>query len=106
MSATMEKNSPHCVSSISSLRMLCTLVKPTKGRNSAAARSPVTAASFRARTNGAWGSRAGAADVISDLLDVRPAEDTLRQEDQGADEDAENRDVLVVDGEIGRPHNL
>src|SRR5215207_9409661 len=102
----MEKNTAHCVSSTSVLRMLCTLVKPTKGRNKAAARSPVTAASFSARATGAWGARAGASDDMSDLLDVRPAEDALRQEDQGDSKNGKYRDVLIVDRKIRRPHGL
>src|SRR5258708_17418570 len=46
------------------------------------------------------------AACISDLLDIRPAEQALRQEDQGDGEHGEGGDVLVVDGEVGRPEGF
>src|SRR5687767_14536196 len=80
MIATKEKNSPQRVSSNSVACMLCTVVNATIGRNSAAARAAVTAASFSARMTWAW--RAGASAAISHLFDVGLAEQALRQEDQ------------------------
>src|SRR4051794_34358358 len=104
--ATMIKNRPQWVSSWSVLRMLGSEEKAMSGRKTAAARSPVTTASFRARVTAAWVAPTGASATISHLLDVRPAEEALRQEDQGDGKDGEDRDVLVVDGEIGRPHGF
>src|ERR1700724_3195238 len=46
------------------------------------------------------------AACISDLLDIRPAEQALRQEDQGDGQHREGGDVLVVDGKMGRPEGL
>src|SRR5580658_9067994 len=46
------------------------------------------------------------AACISDLLDIRPAEQALRQEDQGDGEHGEGGDVLVVDGKVSRPEGL
>src|SRR5580700_1898078 len=43
---------------------------------------------------------------ISDLLDIRPAEQALRQEDQGNRQHREGGDIFVVDGEVGRPEGL
>src|SRR5674536_261436 len=48
----------------------------------------------------------GAPSPISHLLDIRPAEQALRQEDQCDGEHGKGGDVLVVDGKIGRPHGL
>ena len=42
----------------------------------------------------------------SDLLDLGPAEQARRHEDQDDGEDREGGDVLVLDGEIGRPEGL
>src|SRR5436190_23838586 len=94
MPTTKMKNSCQRASSTSTFCMLCTVVNAIIGRNSAAASRPVIAASFSARMTGAWDTRAGATDVMSDLLDVRPAQDALRHEDQGDGENRENRDVL------------
>src|SRR3977135_4195638 len=107
MIATKVSSSGRRVSSSSSLRMFCTVLKPISGRNSAKVMSAVSAASLSARptsTRGAVDADAGAA--ISDFLHFRPAEQALRQEDQRDREDREGRDVLVVDREIGRPHGL
>src|ERR671910_3249842 len=100
-SATTVKNNPQRVSSISSLRMLCTVVKATSGRNSPTASSPVSAASFSARITRDWDARADGSAGISHLFDVRLAEKTLRQENQRDGQQGENGDILVVDREVG-----
>src|SRR4051794_30397440 len=52
------------------------------------------------------GGVAAASTAASDLLDLGPAEDAGRHEDEGDGEDREGRDVLVLDREISRPHGL
>src|SRR3989440_5212509 len=111
MIATIATSSGRRVSSSSSLRMFCTVLKPISGSSSAKAISAVNAASFRARTTfgrAAVSGRAvsGAATAMSHLLHFRPPEQTLRQEDRRDGEDRERRDVLVVDREISRPHGF
>src|SRR5918994_6629204 len=44
--------------------------------------------------------------IRSDLFDFWPAEDAGRQEDQHDGQDRKGCDILVVDGEIRRPHAL
>src|SRR3982751_4041361 len=68
----------------------------------AAATRTVRAASFSmpVSTLGRRGS------IVSDLLDLRFAEEAGRSEDQDQHEDGERRDVLVLAREIRRPENL
>src|SRR5215470_10918695 len=48
----------------------------------------------------------GASTSMSDLFDIRAAEQTLWQEDQGDCQNGKGSYVLVVDRKIGRPHGL
>src|ERR1019366_472162 len=106
--ATIENSSGQRVVRTSSLRMSCAVSKPISGRNSPKASKAVTPASRSARATSTRRSSAPscAPPGISHLLDIRPAEQALRQEDQGDGEHGEGGDVLVVDGKIGRPHGL
>src|SRR5262245_37520938 len=120
--ATKTARSGQRVSSSSSLRMFWTVLKPISGRNRPNASSPATAASrsarvmlvpslpFRGRVVGraptGWGGCPCASTAISHLLDFRPAQYALGEEDQRDGEDREGGDILVVDGEIGRPQGL
>src|SRR5712671_1275814 len=90
------------VSSTISLRMFWTVRKPISGSNRKKASTAVSPASMIAARRAA---RAAGADM-SDLLDIRPSEQALRQEDERDGEDRESRDVLVVGREIGRPQRL
>src|SRR5450756_1142213 len=102
--ATIANSSGQRVVRISSLRMFCAVSKPISGRNIPKASRAVTPASRSAR---ATSTRLSCAPpCISHLLDIRPAEQALRQEDQGDGEHREGGNVLVVDGKIGRPHGL
>src|SRR5664279_3218449 len=101
---TMAKNNGQRVVRISSLRMSTTVLKPISGRNKPKARSAVMPASVKARLSLLRSIVARA--VISYLFDVGPAEQALRQENQRDREHGEGRDVLVVDGKIGRPHGF
>src|SRR6478672_6141464 len=104
ISATMVSSSGKRVSSSSSLRMFCTVLKPISGRNSTKDMAAVIAALFSAAAMSMRGAApataSGAATLTSHLLDVGPPEQALRQEDQRDGEDREGRDVLVVDREI------
>src|SRR5471030_758928 len=101
---TMAKNSGQRVVRINSLRMSCSVLNAISGRNSPKARSAVTPASVNALLSLPRSLEACA--LISHLLDVRPAEQALRQENQCDGEHGEGGDILVVDGEICRPHGL
>src|SRR6266567_5791483 len=103
MTATNASSSGKRVSSSSSLRMFCTVLKPISGRNSAKVISAVRPASLSALPTS---TRGAVATLMSYLLDFGPPEQALRQEDQRDGEDREGRDVLVVDREVGRPHGL
>src|SRR6266852_8990558 len=102
MIATSAASRGQRVSRTSSLWMFWTVLKPISGSNSPNAMRPVNAACLSARTT----STRGAASAISHLLHVRAAEDALRQEDHGDGENREGGNVLVVAGNIGRPHRL
>src|SRR5947209_20525607 len=75
-----------------------------------------SAASFTARTRSPEprAATAGALRVavceavvaISNLLDLGPAENARRHEDEHDGEDRERRHVLVFDREVGRPEGL
>src|SRR3954454_15614006 len=111
MIATMASSSGMRVSSSSSLRMFCTVLKPIRGSRSAKEISAVNIASLSARAVFERAAVCGravsrAATAMSHLLHFRPPEQALRQEDQRDGEDRERSDVLVVDREIGRPHRL
>src|SRR5712671_3121079 len=90
------------VSRTISLRMFWTVRKPISGSSRKKASTAVSPASMIAARRAA--RAAGAA--MSDFLDIRPAEQALRQEDERDGEDREGGDVLVVDRKIGRPHGL
>src|SRR5882762_5332445 len=103
MTATNESRSGMRVSSSSSLRMFCTVLKPIRGRNSAKVISAVSPASFSALPTS---TRGAVATLMSYLLDFGSSQQALRQEDQRDGEDRERRDVLVIDREVGRPHGF
>src|SRR5882757_7506049 len=106
MIATSAASNGQRVSRTSSLRMFWTVLKPIRGRNRPKAIRPANAASRSARTMSTRAADGDASSVISDLLHVRPAENALRQEDHGDRQNRECGDVLVVGGEIRRPHGL
>src|ERR1700755_2389548 len=81
-----------------------TVGKPISGRNRPKAITAVSPASRSARATSTL--RLCGPVAMSDLLDVRPAEQALRQEDQGDGKHRKRRDVLVVDREIGGPERL
>src|SRR5205807_5478204 len=92
MTATIASSSGMRVSSSSSLRMFCTVLKPISGNSSAKAINAVNAPPLRARARFGpvveWGRAvSGAATAISHLLHFRPPEQALRQEDQRDGED-------------------
>src|SRR5665647_3850737 len=101
---TIANSSGKRVVRISSLRMFCSVLKPISGRNNPKASKAVMPAARKARA--ASTRPVCAPPAISNLLDVRPAEQALRQEDQRDGEHREGGDVLVVDGKIRRPHGL
>src|SRR5581483_9093735 len=105
-SATSVNSMGQRVSSASSLRMFCTVLKPISGSNSAKASRLVKKALFSAGGSRADSPEAGATAGISNLLHVRPSEQPLRQEDHGDGENGEDSDILVIDREIGRPESL
>src|SRR5258705_2936617 len=106
MIATIAVSSGQRVSSTSSLWMFWTVLNPISGRNRPKAMRPASAPSRSARMTSTRVAGEGASAAISDFLHVRPAEDALRQEDHGDGEDGEGGDVLVVRGDVGRPHGL
>src|SRR5690242_17960124 len=100
--ATKLKSICQRVSSAISLRMVWTVRKPISGSSRKKANTAVIPASLIAARRAA---RAAGAPM-SDFLDIRPAEQALRQENKRDGENREGRDVLVVGGEIGRPQRL
>src|SRR5262245_1425786 len=111
--ATNQASNGQRVSSSSSLRMLVKAWKPISGRNRPKASRPASAASLTARATSTCGFDGGASAATFfirasrlDLFDFRAAQNALRQEDQRDGEDREGGNVLVVDGEIGRPQSL
>src|SRR5215211_9183144 len=76
------------------------------GRKRPNASSPASAVSFTARAISIRFSGPDVSAAMSHLLDFRPPEDALGQEDQRNGEDREGGDVLVVDREVGGPHGL
>src|SRR3981189_3957865 len=85
-----------------SLRMFWTVRNPISGSSRKKASTAVSPASMIAARRAV--RAAGAA--MSDFLDIRPAEQALRQEDERDGEDRESGHVLVVGREIGRPQRL
>src|SRR5262249_53350743 len=106
MIATSAASSGQRVSSTISLRMFWTVLKPISGSKSPNAMRPVIAAWRSAPTISTREAGGGASSAISHLLHIRSAEDALRHEDHGDGENGEGGDILVVDGEIRRPHGL
>src|SRR5271168_3687796 len=109
MTATKANSSGQRVVSVSSLLPLTPVLNPISGSNKPNAIAPVQAASRSApvtSTRSLWTRSVCASAAISDLLDIRPAEQALRQEDQRDRQHGKRSDVLVVDGKIGRPHGL
>src|SRR5690348_16993546 len=102
MATSVNRNIPRQVTTIS-LRILEIAWKPISGRNRPKAISAVSPAS---RNAAATGFGAFMTSGMSDLLDVRTAEQALRQEDQRDRKHREGGDVLVVEREVGRPHRL
>src|SRR5215211_8030244 len=100
--ATTTSSRDKRVSSSSSLRMFCTVWKPMSGRKRPNASSPASAVSFTARAISIRFSGPDVSAAMSHLLDFRPPEDALGQEDQRYGQDREGGDVLVVDREVGR----
>src|SRR5580693_10417541 len=89
--------------------MLTTVWKPISGSNRPKAIRPVNPASRKAPTMSTcspWTRSLCAPAPMSDLLDIRPAEQALRQEDQGDRQHRESGDVFVVDGKVSRPEGL
>src|SRR5690242_5888175 len=102
--ATTANNSGHRVVRIKSLRILVVVSKPTSGRNRPKASNVVMPASRNARLASTRFSCAPVA--ISNLFDVGPAEQPLRQEDQSNCQHRESGNILVVDGKICRPKSF
>src|SRR5262249_2438746 len=106
MIATIAASKGQRVARMSSLRIVWTVLDPLSGSNRPNAKRPVLAAWRSARTTSTREADCVASCDISHLLHVRSAEDALRQEDHGDGKDGEGRDILVVAGEISRPHGL
>src|SRR5215813_13887608 len=97
--ATKVKSSGQRVSSATSLWMFWYVLKPISGKSRKKQRIAVTPASFTAAATSMRASPAGVCALMSDFLDVRPAAQALRQEDEGDGDHRERGDVLVVDRE-------
>src|SRR3984885_6687005 len=113
MTTTIANNSGQRVVSTSSLLPFTPVRKPINGSNSPNAMTPIKAASRNASailTRSLWARalRAPAArpEPISDLLDIGPAEQALRQEDERNRQHGKSGDVLVVDRKVSRPEDL
>src|SRR5580704_16936723 len=109
MTATMANSNGQRVVSTSWLLPSTPVKNPISGNSTPNATRPVKPASRNAPTASTRPLCAPTcltAACISDLLDIRPAEQALRQEDQGDGEYGEGGDVLVVDGEVSRPEGL
>src|SRR5580658_10923149 len=106
MTATMANNSGHRVVRTSWLLPSTPVKNPISGKSTPNAINPVKPASRNApviSTRPLCAPACLTAACISDLLDIRPAEQALRQEDQGNRQHREGGDVLVVDGKVGGP---
>src|ERR1700694_2061135 len=102
--ATNANNSGQRVVRISWLLPSTPVRKPISGSNAPSAMRPVKPASRNAPIVSTRSLCTPLA--ISDLLDVRPAEQALRQEDQSDGQHGEGGDVLVVEGKVGRPERV
>src|SRR6202030_2872841 len=105
MMATMANNSGQRVVRTSWLLPSTPVKNPISGNSTPNAIKPVKPASRKApviSTRPLCAPACLTAACISDLLDIRPAEQALRQEDQGDGQHGEGGDVLVVDGKRGR----
>src|SRR5665213_2629783 len=99
--ATMENNKGQRVVTSRLFLMSVTVLKPISGKKRPRASRAVMPASRRARTTKT--RCAGAPSVILYFLDIRPAEQALRQEYQCYRQYGKGRDVFIVDGKISRP---
>src|SRR5580704_144234 len=109
MTATMANSNGQRVVSTSWLLPSTPVKNPISGNSTPNATRPVKPASRNAPTASTRPLCAPAcltAACISDLLDIRPAEQALRQEDQSDRKHREGGDVLIVDGKVGRPEGL
>src|SRR6202140_4448988 len=109
MMATMASSSGQRGVRTSWLLAATPVKNPTSGKSAPKAIKPVKPASRNApviSTRPLCAPACLTAACISDLLDIRPAEQALRQEDQGDGEYGEGGDVLVVDGKVSRPESL
>src|SRR4249919_1652820 len=100
--ATVATSKGQRVTRIRSLRTFVTVWNPMSGRNRPNATKAVTPASRRARVISTRPPCAPSS--MSDLLDIGPAKQPLRQEDQCDRQHGKSSDVLVVNGKICRPH--
>src|SRR5262249_33168736 len=104
MLPTNANNSGQRVVIMSASRISVMVWKPTSGRNKPNA---IIAVSPAARSASPKRVRifapASCMPPIPDLLDVGPAQQTLRQENQGDCQHGEGGHILVVDREIRRP---
>src|SRR3984893_3691373 len=109
MMATMANSSGQRVVRTSRLLPSTPVKNPISGNSTPNAIKPVKPASRNApviSTRPLCAPACLKAACISDLLDIRAAEQALRQEDQGDGQHGERGDVLVVDGKVGRPEGL
>src|SRR5215470_16694242 len=95
------------VARIRTLLISVTVSKPTSGRNTPSATSAVSPVSRSAPPKRVRiFAPANCMSPISDLLDVRPAQQPLWQENQSDCQHGEGGNVLVVDREISRPQRF
>src|ERR1700722_6212511 len=109
MMATTANNNGQRVVSTSRLLPSTPVKNPISGNSTPNATRPVKPASRNApviSTRPLCAPTCLTAPCISDLLDIRPAEQALRQEDQGDGQHRESGDVLVVDGKVSRPEGF
>src|ERR1700688_817798 len=107
--ATVANSSGQRLVSTSWLLPSTPVKNPISGKSTPKATKPVKPASRNApviSTRPLCASAGLTTACISDLLDIRPAEQALRQEDQGDGEHGEGGDVFIVDGEVGRPEGF
>src|SRR5580700_3915946 len=109
MTATTANNSGHRVVNTSWLLPSTPVKNPISGKSTPKAIRPVKPASRNApviSTRPFCAPACLTAARISDLLDIRPAEQALRQEDQGDGEHGKGGNIFVVDGKVSRPEGL
>src|SRR6516162_1152622 len=104
---TKANNSGQRVVRIRTLLISVMVSKPTSGRNTPSATSAVSPVSRSPSPKRVWKlAPATCAAPISDLLDIRAAQQPLRQENQSDCQHGESGDILVVDREISRPQRF